>query len=873
VAANFASRAVKPSSKLRAVVVVTGVVLLLFLLRPGASRLKARIAGSISAAVARPVEIGSVHIRLLPRPGFDLENLVVYDDPAFGAEPMLRAGQVTADLRLTSLVRGRLELARLDLTEPSLNLVRGANGRWNLGALLQRSAQTTLAPTAKAKSEPRPAFPYIEGSSARINLKIGQEKKPYALTNADFSFWQDSENAWGVRLKAQPLRSDLSLSDTGTLRVNGTWQRATDLRETPLQFSLEWDGPQLGQLTKFLTGSDKGWRGALQLNATLSGTPAQLQVSSDASIRDFRRYDISSGESLLLAAHCDGQYSSLDHAVHELFCRGPVGNGAVTLHGDMGFPGSHEYDLMLMAENVPASALVAVVQRAKKNMPADLTATGDVEGSLSIRENGASAQGAQILGSGEIAKLHLKSASNKVELDLDSIPLVLASAESVEIASLEKKLFSSTSARSGAESFTGPFLEFGPFPLGIGRGLQPTAQGWLGRSGYRVSLTGEAEVARALRVARLFGLSALSTAAEGVAQVDLQIAGSWTEWATGAPSTFAEPQVTGTAKLHNVRVEVRGADGPIEIASANLQLLPDVVRVAKLNANAAHALWTGSLELPRGCGTPGACAVRFNLGANEVGLSEVSQWVSPGPKERPWYKVLSPGTQAGPSFLASLRASGKVYANRLLVRNLVATHVSASLNLDSRKLRISELRGDLLGGKQRSDWQVDFSVKPPVYSGSGTVTEISLGHLAATKDEWIAGTANGSYQLTASGSTADEFWQSAKGTVQFDMRDGILPYISIGEDAGPLKVGRFEGSARLRDAKLELEEGQLDSQEGLFGVSGTASLGRELHLKLTRSSAMNAAGPTPPGYTITGTITEPRVVPWSNLETRAQLKP
>ena len=54
--------------------------------------------------VGRPVDIGSVHVRLLPRPGFDLENLVVYDDPAFGAEPMLRASEVTADLRLTSLL-------------------------------------------------------------------------------------------------------------------------------------------------------------------------------------------------------------------------------------------------------------------------------------------------------------------------------------------------------------------------------------------------------------------------------------------------------------------------------------------------------------------------------------------------------------------------------------------------------------------------------------------------------------------------------------------------------------------------------------------------------------------------------------------------
>jgi len=188
---------VKVSSKRRLIAVATVVVLLLFVFRPGASRLKSRVVSSISSGVGRSVDIGSVHVRLLPRPGFDIKNLVVYDDPAFGAEPMLRAGEVTASLRLLSLIRGRIEIARLDLTEPSLNLVHRDNGRWNLEALLEHTAQIPLAPTRKAKSEPRPGFPYIEATSARINFKSGQEKKPYALTNADFSLWQEALTCGG----------------------------------------------------------------------------------------------------------------------------------------------------------------------------------------------------------------------------------------------------------------------------------------------------------------------------------------------------------------------------------------------------------------------------------------------------------------------------------------------------------------------------------------------------------------------------------------------------------------------------------------------------------------------------------------------------
>ena len=266
------------------------ILLALFLVRPGVSRLKARIANSISLAVARPVEIGSVHLRFLPRPGFDLDNLIIYEDPEFGAEPMLRAPEVAAVVRITSLLRGRLDIARLELTEPSLNLVRRADGRWNLEALLERSERNPLAPTGKSKSEARPGFPYIEASAGRINFKAGQEKKPYALLNADFALWQESENTWGVRLKAEPLRTDMNLTDTGLLRMNGTWQRAGSLRETPLQFSMEWDRAQLGQLTKLVSGDDKGWRGEVQLNATLSGIPAALRVATDTSIQDFHRY-------------------------------------------------------------------------------------------------------------------------------------------------------------------------------------------------------------------------------------------------------------------------------------------------------------------------------------------------------------------------------------------------------------------------------------------------------------------------------------------------------------------------------------------------------------------------------------------------------
>ncbi len=804
------------------------------------------------------MDVGSVHIRLLPRPGFDLANLVVYDDPAFGAEPMLRASEVTADLRLTSLVRGRLEIARLNLTEPSLNLVQDERGRWNLEALLERTARTPLAPTAKTKAEPRPGFPYIEGTSARINFKRGPEKKPYALTNADFSLWQDSENAWGVRLRAQPVRTDLNLNDTGLLQVNGTWQRAANLHETPLQFKVEWSRAQLGQVTKIFTGSDKGWRGAIQFDMTVTGSPAKLQVSSTASVDDFRRYDIPSGKALRLAANCDAEYSSLTHEFQEVKCSAPVANGLISLTGNLRLPVNQGYAVVVTAEDVPASALLALAERAKKNLPDDLEAEGFLRGRLSIARNAGVESKFRFEGRGEILDFGLTSAANEAEIGRQTVPFLMSS---------------ETSARSRPQNWawrngsgTGiherPLVQFGPIALEPGRPNGLNARGWIDRGGYDIAIAGEAEIAKTLRLARIIGVPAPPVNPEGSAGIDLQIAGSWAGQGSVAAG-FVGPQVAGTANLRNTRFTFHGT-GPVEIMSAEMQLLPDSVRVGKLNARAAGAIWTGWLEVPRGCGLPENCPVRFALNTEETALGQLSEWANPKPKKRAWYQVL--GESPKPSLFARVRASGSVAAERFRIHTLTATHMSANLRLDSGKLQISALKAYSLGGKYQGKWQADFSVKPPVCRGSGDFTGLSLANVAAAmKDAWIAGTANASYELKGPCST--EFWQSAEGTVQAEMRDGALPHLLIGEDAVPLRVSQLTGHARMHGGELEIEDGKLSSSDGNYEVSGTATLQREIALKFTRiPSAMAATG-----YAISGTLAEPQVTPLARAE-QARLK-
>lgn len=839
------------SSKRRVITAAVFVILLLFLVRPGASRLKSRVVYSISSAVGRSVDISSVHLRLLPLPGLDLEDLVVYDDPAFGAEPMLRASEVSASLRLTSLLRGRLEVSRLDLTEPSLNLVQEQNGRWNVEALLERSAHIPLAPTAKAKSEPRFAFPYIEASSARINFKKGPEKKPYALTNADFSLWQESENSWGVRLKAQPIRSDLNLNDIGLVRVDGTWLRSATLRDTPLDFSLEWDRPQLGQLTKLFTGVDQGWRGGLQLEAKLTGTPAKLRILSDTSIQDFRRYDITSGSSLRLAAHCLAEYSSIDHIFHDVDCSSPIGDGSLNLAGEVGFPGSHKYNIALTADKAPAAAAVTLAQLVKQNLPDDLVAGGLLHATVYSQSDGAGT--VHLDGKGAIVDFHLASAANKAAIGPETVPFVLTS----------KGVVATSNPKIPRGKLPNcPRLEVGPFPLGP---HGATVHAWVNLTGYSISLTGDAAVAGTLRVAHTFGIPALPAIPEGAAQVDLEISGLWGARPVG-PSGFVGPQIIGVVKLHNVRIPIRGTASPVEISSGELHLTPDVASLEKIAASVAGTVVTGSLVTPRGCGLPATCPIRFNLNTKSIDLSELRAWASPSQASRPWYRILGADTSTVPPFLTTLQASGRITFDHVLVHSVSATHVSSDVSLDNGKVELRDLGGEILAAKLRGTLRATLGAHPAECSASGNLSGLSLSQLAAaTQDNWISGTANGSYQFK--GLCGAEFWESAEGSLQFDIHDGALPHISLLEDEGPLKIVRLSGQAKLHKAHIDLTDATLNTLGTSYEVSGTASLQRVLDLKLTPMPSATGTR-----YAITGTLADPRVAALPGAE-QAKLKP
>jgi AsmA protein len=874
------------------VVAVAAFLLIMFLFRPGVYQLRSRIAGSIGRALDRRVTLDNVRLHFLPRPSFDLEGLVIYDDPAFSAEPMIRAQEVSAAIRFRSLLRGRLEIATLSATEPSINLVRNDEGRWNLAILLERNAQIPAAPTEKPASERRPAFPYLEASSARINFKLGQTKKSYALMDADVALWQDSDNSWGARIKAAPVRTDFNLTDTGLLQINATWQRAPSLRSTPMQLAVQWQKGQLGQITKLLSGKDRGWRGGVSFTANLSGTLEALQIESQTAIDGFHRYDIVGSENVRLATVCSGRYNAITITLADLLCESPISGGTFRLRGTFAMVEEQPtYDLTLAVEEVPLTSVVRLLRQAKKQIPGDLTASGLLNAEFRttrsvpiVPEDGLLQHLSQTWsGNGSATNVRLSSNAGKDEFGFGTIPIVLVGAESQGFAQRGRPGHPRRQEEEADQEPAAPHLRMGPITLAMNGSSPVNAGGWMSTAGYRFFLRGDVELKDLFRLENVLGLPVARPAAEGSAKLDVNVSGPW--------QGFAAAVSAGTAQLRNVRAEMHGLNTPIEIGSAAMILTPDAVWMQKIAARTGSTHWSGGVTAPRHCAAPSVvpgaapnCVFQFDLTADELSTGDLAEWFTPHPAKRLWYRILNSNSNSSSddaqssSPLLAIQVHGNLHIGRFGLKKVLATQVATQVEVDRGKITLTALRAELLGGTHQGNWTIDVPshgvsahdasaqnafAQTLRYHGSGTLHNISLEHVGTLmNDAWIAGTADGKFDVEGSGDSFHELLARSDGKLQFVMRNGSLPHVEIPGSPVPLSVHRFAGELHLQKGAWNLSAGRLESRGGLYQVSGTASPGNGLDFVLTRADEQS--------WTLTGTLAKPNVAPLSHTEANAK---
>jgi hypothetical protein len=808
------------------VLAVLAAILAILIVPPflSVSRYKASITRLISASLGRPVRLSSVEVRLLPRPGFVLTDLTVEEDPAYGAEPMLHANSVTASIRLLSLWRGHIELDSISVDEASLNLVRAATGRWNLDSLFRTATAQTQSAAGAAEAGKPLRLPYLEATDSRINIKNGAEKLPFSLINAKLSLDQLSPGDWRVRLRGQPVRTDLSIeqADTGVVRLEANFHQAPQLRQMPLRLDLEWREAQLGQLTRLLLGSDAGWRGDLTGDLHLDGTADAAQIKTRLRATGVHRAEFAPAVPMDFDANCTLVAHFTTRAIDNLLCDSPLGDGHIRLAGKLagevagrdGLP-SFTVELDHISVAVGLDALRTVRRGLAPGLEADGLASGKITYAPEIAEPEKPA--------------HTSHARSAKSLPAVEGPLT----GSITVEGLQLK------GNGLSQPILVPKMFLSPTPANQPPGVSAavaipaggasplTVSSLLTLSGYQITVRGETSISRGRELARVAGLAntaTLDALAGDPVSVDLTAEGPWmlaqpslqpsvlTLQPGGISSATPADTLTGTVTLHNANWKAEFLANAVLISQATLHLFPGELRWDPVVFSYGPVKGTASLLLPTTCAAYQPCQKRFQLQFGALDAA-VLQTAFLGARERDTLLSTLLDRLRPTAAPAWPQLDGTVKAESLILGPVTLHEPVATVSTLAHGAQITTIDAGLLGGRVHgsSAYHAAATAKDkPSYEFEGQLEMLSppaVGKLLGLRSTGSAFDGNGMIELT--GFTGSDLAASAKGALHFEWTHGSIAATSGFVPPELTRFDRWVADAEVANGFLTLKENQV----------------------------------------------------------------
>jgi hypothetical protein len=776
----------------------------------GSGWLYARLTRRLAAAFGRPVKVGRYSFTLWPAPRLEAQYVTVEEDPRFGQEYFLRAAAVEASLRWPSLLRGQLEFDRFAFRHPSLNLVRNAQGRWNLEDWLP-------APAAQARPTGRalPRLGRIEISDGRINFKKGVEKSPFALVDVNGSIEQENPGRWRIDLEARPMRAAVIVQDVGRLELRGV-VGGTSARLRPAAIQLSWQDTALSDVLRLARGWDYGVRGRLQAELAATSQGANWAFTATARLTGLHRWDfpLLPGDPAV-NLHLEGNW----------WPQAPGGTGrrlvlsqgvieaprsSIRLAGVVNWPGrpgtapAGVARLQALSSGIGFSDLLAWYRAFHSGVNANLAAEG--------------------------------------QLGLD-----------VQLVGWPPRI-----ARGAAATDGGRITGAAPGPFQLGHAIlrfAPQAATLTGvaialpKQAGRLELAGRLEFARGGHFhARLRGSTTqLADLSQAVAALGIEQPPVW--GAVEGPATIKlawDGQVRplgaraeGSIDLVNALWRAPRGRGRVRLARVRVELSPERQRILVHRAEALGAAWSGWLS--RGVrGQPEPW--QFDLKASSLSGGGVAALFAAPPQS--FLERILPGGAKPPEvygWMKRLDARGRLAIETLALGPLELRQVRGRVAVNSEGLRLSEARADFYRGGVRGSFEMNFS-SPPAYRATARFDRVSLGRLAGANAALagrFAGTLSGELRLAARGASKEELARSVEGRGQLTLRgaqdrrlDWFASLAAGTERPGATAFTSAFAAFHLAGSGIALDDVRLVAPTRQLELAGSISFSRGLDVRV-----------------------------------------
>ena len=822
------------------------ILVLLIALQAGVSllvrthRVHGYLVAHLERAFGRPVEVGSFNVWILPGPQLNADSVTVGEDPAFGYEYFLRAEHLSAGLRWMGLLRGHFEFGTVSLSKPSLTLVRNTEGRWNLEWWLP-PAKPIRGQTVRGYGPPAPVAPTnrlqrIEIDDGRVNFKNEEDKQPFAFTSVSGSVEQVLPGRWHLQLEAQPWRSGVSLQSAGTLRVRGDLA-GTSTRLQPAEIDLQWSQASVADVFRLFRGQDYGLRGLFALDATAKSRSAKDDQPGDWTFSlmgraaQIHRWDLTErADNPRLNVNLNGRWNAGSGSLvaEQIAVEGPSSNLRGRFERTGGSAPSTE--LRLDSMGIQAADLLAWYRAFHPDVAEGVTAEQYFTGGMILRGWPPAVESAALSSSGGIV----------------TVPNF---AEPVRIGPV----------RGGRDRSA---VVIGPVRVALGGDMRDV----LAPKRRRVALA--MNNAADLTLEHDLNTQAGNISVEGnffkaedflklSAAFGYQLNHGWelsgqatalTKWEWKKPF---RGNWNGRIGLTKASLTVAGLNQPLKISEGALDWV-DGRRIARVTrVEAFGGTWTGNIEETPDVDRDSGPNWIFHLSGDQLDAAELDRWV--GPRARPgWLQRLLPSLLGGsaPSSPASelvrrVNAEGELEVLQLTIEKLKLGQVHAKGSLHDLHLQVNDADAEWAGGKVRAKIDAKFLPRP-AYDVSAQIDRVNLAQLPGTGRvaERLAGLATGTLRLKTEGVGRDELLGKLAGRGDFHLSNvefhGWDVNASVADGAAHTGVSRWasgDGSFRLKDRSILLEELNLDGGKEWTLVNGTLSFGQDADLAVETASA------------------------------------
>jgi len=789
----------------------------------------------LERAFGRQVEVESFDARILPSPQLDANGVTVGEDPSFGHEYFLRAENLSANLRLMSLLRGHFEFGTMSLNKPSLILVRNSEGRWNLERWLP-PAKTIPLQNARVYGPASPVAPVnrlekIEFDDGRVNFKTGDDKLPFAFTGVSGSVEQILPGRWQLQLTAQPWRSGVSLQSAGTIKVLGD-VAGTSARLQPAGITLRWSDASLADVLRLFRGQDYGVRGTFALDATAKSGAAKEDLPGDWSFSihgrtgQIHRWDLAERtDNPRLNLKVNGRWNigSGSLIAEELVVDGPKSN----LRGQFRLIGGNapSMELRLDSLGIQASDLLAWYRSFHPDVAEGVAAEQYFTGGMILRGWPMSLESAALSSSGGIVKVPgfpqpvrigpLNGGRERGVLTIGPARVALGG-EARDVMAPKRRRVALAMENAADLTFTHD----------------------LNTHAGSISIEGNVfKVADFLKLSAAFGRQ-LNRGWELTGQVTAVT--RW-EWKQPFAGTW-----NGRIGFNKANLTVAGLNQPLKISESALDWV-DGRRIARLmRVEGFGGMWTGNIEEPARTNEDNGPKWNFHLRVDQLNAADLDRWV--GPRARPsWLQRLLPPLLGGsaPSIPASelvrrVNAEGELDIGQLTIEKLKLEQVQARGYLHDLQLDVREAQAEWAGGKVHAKINAKFLPRP-AYDISAELDRVNLAQLpgAGRIAERLGGFATGTLRVKTEGVGRDELLGKLSGRGDFHLNKvefrgwDVNASVADGEaHAGVSRWATGEGSLRLQDSAILLEDFRLNSGWQSTLVNGTLSFGRNADLAI-----------------------------------------